>query len=260
VLKQFGKTAPLFTRRDVLKTLLVGTATSMLGPKVWSAQTIIDIAPTNDPFGTARIRLADFPDLAQDSGSIRIGSSVLSASGTPEGLYYPMVITRLSATEYIALKTECVHAGCVVGKFNGDEFFPGVMKCPCHGTEYDIRGTVTHAPDDAPALVGSKLFQFPTTLANGILTIRMLDYGIDLTQTGLVQNNRVQLTWLSFENVEYEVRYRRRLSDEPQTIPFALTETGPATTESFKSPGGFGNVYVPAQEGIYQIALHLHDV
>jgi Rieske Fe-S protein len=50
------------------------------------------------------------------------------------------ILIKASLTQFTALSLICKHKGCTV-ELSGDKFV-----CPCHGSEYDLKGTVTQGP------------------------------------------------------------------------------------------------------------------
>ncbi|MEV5508423.1 Rieske (2Fe-2S) protein [Streptomyces orinoci] len=57
-----------------------------------------------------------------------------------------VVVTQPSQGEFKAFSAVCTHEGCVVGSVTG-----GVIKCPCHGSEFDIKdGSVRQGPARKP--------------------------------------------------------------------------------------------------------------
>jgi Rieske Fe-S protein len=252
----------LLSRRNVIKTILVTTATSLIGNKAWAARTISDVAaspPGIDPnLGLAKVTLSSFPALASDGGSIRLGSSnIQSQSVGPVGLYYPLLINRISATEYVTLDSQCTHAGFVVAKCIGG--LAGTMTCPGHGSKFDIRGQVLPGFD-----AQFDLLSYTTMVSDGILTIELPDVGYTITQTSVLNGTqkRLQLTWPSVSSTEYEVRWRPNLETAPTVVSFFTTLTGTTAVTSVTSPfsGGNRSVYVIPQDGIYQVAIRMRAV
>jgi cytochrome b6-f complex iron-sulfur subunit len=58
----------------------------------------------------------------------------------PRAIY----LHRLSADEFVAVLTRCMHRGCQVEPA-GDR-----LACPCHGSEYAFTGEVLHGPAEHP--------------------------------------------------------------------------------------------------------------
>src|SRR3954471_7007321 len=205
-------------RRDVIKTLLVTSAASVIGGKVWAAKVISDVtANAIDPnVGVARLQLSSFPALNNNGGSVRLGSSGISAN-FPVGLFYPIIINRISATEYVALESQCLHAGCIVGTLTGG--VTGRMGCPCHGSQYDAHGKCVVGP----APIGFSLRDYPTSIEGGILKIDITDQGFSILMTPIDSNGqaRLQISWDSFSFVEYQLRYRPNFASEATVVNFA---------------------------------------
>jgi Rieske Fe-S protein len=71
-----------------------------------------------------------------------------------------IVITQPTAGQIKAFTAVCTHQGCVVGTIEN-----GLIKCPCHGSEYKIAdGSVAKGPAPAP------LAAIPVTVSNGEIT------------------------------------------------------------------------------------------
>ena len=90
-------------------------------------------------------------------------ASPLASSGAMALVTSPagnFLVTRTSATTFIALTAQCTHEACVVSSTTGQAFV-----CPCHGSEFDTSGRVIVGPASAP------LRQFQTQFANDVLTI-----------------------------------------------------------------------------------------
>ena len=64
-----------------------------------------------------------------------------------------IMIVRRSASDFVALSTQCTHEGCPV---NAAEH--GTITCPCHGSQYDLSGAVIRGPSQFP------LLSYPTAL------------------------------------------------------------------------------------------------
>jgi len=81
--------------------------------------------------GEMVIKLTD----PQNADLAKIGGSIL--------LDDENMLIRISQTQFEAINLICRHKGCTV-ELTGDQFV-----CPCHGSEYDINGKVTHGPAKA---------------------------------------------------------------------------------------------------------------
>lgn len=115
-------------RRDFLKNSLKTVA---IGTIALSALDITSlIARASDKFEDSSkekvINLSDYPDLQSVGGYAIVSKRVIAI--------------RNSQSKFIALNLTCTHKHCEVD-YDGESF-----ECPCHGSQYDKYGKVTHGP------------------------------------------------------------------------------------------------------------------
>lgn len=244
------------TRRDVVKTLLVTSAYSLINNKLWAAKTVSEVTAAAEPTdGVARIPIASFPALNNNGGAVRLTSSAIS-SDRARGVLPPVHINRISATEFVALESACTHEGFVVGNFSGS-VAAGRMTCPRHNSQFDIRGNRTAGPANGP------LLRYETSVANGIIQIRFPFLNFDTTQQVIVSTGgetRIEFSWPSFAFVEYEVRYRANdIAAEGVRVPMSLTKDGPISPlfRTGDINDGIQKCWIRPENGIYQIAIRL---
>ncbi|MBI3005323.1 MAG: ubiquinol-cytochrome c reductase iron-sulfur subunit [Ignavibacteriales bacterium] len=60
------------------------------------------------------------------------------------GLEYPILLIRKSESDFVAVSTECMHLGCQV------RMQRIILRCPCHGSAYDLEGKVLNGPTEEP--------------------------------------------------------------------------------------------------------------
>jgi cytochrome b6-f complex iron-sulfur subunit len=94
--------------------------------------------------------------------NIGAGSPLESQGGmaivtSPAGIF---LVTRTSATAFLAVTAQCTHQACVVSNGTGTSYV-----CPCHGSEFDTSGRVIVGPASVP------LQQYQTQFSNNVLTI-----------------------------------------------------------------------------------------
>jgi nitrite reductase/ring-hydroxylating ferredoxin subunit len=250
----------LLSRRDIIKTVFVTSAFSIINNKLWAAKVVSDVTANsiNPTIGVARVLLSSFAALNTNGGSVRLGSSSLSGD-TSIGALNPIIINRISATEYVALDSTCLHEGAVIGKFSG-AITTGRMTCPRHSSQYEIHGICTRGP----APIGFGLTSYATSLANGILTIELIDQGFSFTQSTVLNVNetRLAVTWDALDRVEYEIRHRPNLATESVPVNCSLTLAG-AFTSTFVpglANGGTRTVYVQPKEGLFQVAVRMRSI
>jgi Rieske Fe-S protein len=56
-----------------------------------------------------------------------------------------IVVTQPAAGEFRGLSAICTHAGCTV-----NEVVDGTINCPCHGSKYNLDGSVANGPATKP--------------------------------------------------------------------------------------------------------------
>ena len=81
--------------------------------------------------GRVRLAIAEFPELAEPYGAIRV---------LPAGMQDPIYVLSQANGEYRALSPICTHRGCTVEVQNER------LVCPCHGSTYDRDGRVLRGP------------------------------------------------------------------------------------------------------------------
>ena len=76
----------------------------------------------------------------------------------PRGQFY---LARLEDGGFLAISRQCTHLGCTVPWVEEEKRFA----CPCHGSSFDITGSVVHAP--APRA----LDLFPVLIENNFVRV-----------------------------------------------------------------------------------------
>ncbi len=109
-------------------------------------------------------------DLAVLNGDF-VGSTVqVAAAGSPladvggaalvQSIAGPYLVSRTSASAFIAVEAVCTHEGCTITGADGSAYV-----CPCHGSRYNRSGQVILGPATA------SLRQHAATFANGVVSI-----------------------------------------------------------------------------------------
>jgi len=91
--------------------------------------------PSQD--GAVSLALADYPELQQPGGVLPV---------RPAGAKKPVMIVRGEGEQFSAFSLKCSHLGCTVG-WNAEA---RSFDCPCHGSRYQIDGTVQKGPAKRP--------------------------------------------------------------------------------------------------------------
>ena len=118
--------SPCMPRRDFVRVC----ATTLVAMGLGACATLpTQRVPLRD--GVVTLPFARYPELRTANGAIRI---------VPEGLEEELFVIALAAGEYSVLSPICTHLGCTV-EIEGQR-----LVCPCHGSTYDLRGTVLRGP------------------------------------------------------------------------------------------------------------------
>jgi Rieske Fe-S protein len=241
-------------RRQFVRTFALGTAFSTLFGRAWEASVLADITPAN--VGLLRVKLSDYPALLEDFGSVRLGINPIDNPSGPLGFFYPILINHGSGTEYFALNTQCQHAGCIVPPFDESE---GAIRCPCHGSGYWIDGRVLNGPTVSPLLSYPITFDGVDTLT---VEISNLGYRVNSSLVQSANTPRLRLAFPTFENVEYEVKFREHIRDHWVVVSFALSSGDPADQFSIVGDGSPTAVFVDrtTPTGFYTVAIKILDL
>jgi Rieske Fe-S protein len=243
------------TRRGFVKRFALFSATAALPGAPWRARVLADVQPPPTDAGVLKLRLADFPTLQKDFGSVRIGTSAVGTDHRPKGLFYPVLINRGPGGKWYALDSACSHEGCTVPTFNASS---RVMECPCHGSQYLLDGTVQRGPANFP------LRQFPIQFDGENLAISVPDVSFSLEATQVQAGpGRLRLDFIAFEQIQYELRYRPDAAGAwTGPVPFALRPDGPADQTTLTGQANIAEVYLDQtnRSGLYAVAMRVKQV
>jgi len=210
------------TRREFLAALFTGMACCRLGQETWAQPMTGLMSPATD--GKLSLKLADFPVLASEGGSI----------GLMYGTDFPVLISRL-AEEFVALRGECPHASGTVIPLNGSFF------CTNHGSVFDTEGIAFSGP-----ALGTQLPQYTLTHheASGLLEVTVPNMAHSITVVALSGADRLALTFQSISGAKHEVRFRAQLTGAESVVSFASTPTGSLNVTELSGDGTSKTVYV----------------
>lgn len=217
--------------------------------------------------GALRLKLSDYPTLAQTGGSVRIGTSRLLTAdqcSLPEGLFYPVLINRTANNQFYALNAACTHEGCTVPVYNSNL---GYSQCSKHGSRFGINGICSRGPleNGVPGALVPELQAYNIQFDGAdTLLVEIPDMNFDLT-LGAVQTggpDRLSLNFLAFEFIEYEVQSRATLTSNWTAVPFSLTPTGTADQTFLTGNSDYNTVYVDrsAEAGFFAVVMRTRRV
>lgn len=243
-------------RRRFIKFVTFGSATSMIAGKLWQREVLAFCElPPGQQGAVFKIRLSDYPALQQDYGSVRLGIKPLGPL-KPEDIFYPFLINRDGFGNFFVLDCACRHEGCVVPTYDNTQFN---IECPCHGSRYDIDGSVLRGPTVEP------LHQYTSEFdGNDTLTIHIPCWAFKTQLLVLSSdvNSRIQLDFPTFPEVTYEVSFRERSQDPWTATTFATSAGGPANETSLSGLGTPATVYLDrtTPTGFYAVSMKLLEM
>lgn len=249
---------PDTTRRRWVKQFILGSAAAMIGPR-WSSAVLAQVSATGPGPGVIRVKSSVFPALANPGGSIQLDFIQGNA---------PLTLNRVTTDRFVTLDSICTHAGCTVGRFIVAN---NRMRCPCHGSRYDIEGRVfRNANGESTEPAPDDLARFATSYDADTDIISIMIPGLALhIESVSVQSQgdngqiRLKLDFPVSYGAVYEIRYQADLSSPGQIIPYATTPTGVAN-QTTVGPENFGDftAYVDAvgSSGFFSIGVRLSPV
>ena len=115
-------------RRDFLKSSFKAVAIGTVALSAFDIAGLVARASDKFEISTSEkvINLSDYPDLQSIGGYAIVSNRVIAI--------------RTSNSKFISLNLTCTHKHCEV-EYDGESF-----TCPCHGSEYNKYGKVTHGP------------------------------------------------------------------------------------------------------------------
>jgi len=130
--KQYDEKAPATAsgRRSFLTKLWIGLGILALAEVVGVVISFLRPRKTKDRKGTADIVITAGPVEEFEPNSV---------TAFPRGRFY---LARLEDGGFLALSHKCTHLGCTVPWVEKEKKFA----CPCHGSSFDITGSVISAP------------------------------------------------------------------------------------------------------------------
>lgn len=243
---------PVLGRRRFLRHFVLGTAFSAAGGRAWVVSLLADCQPTQSGAGILRVKVSDFPALLNVNGSVRLALNPFSSLSQNVQPFYPVLVNRGPDNQFYTLRSRCGHQGCVVPPFNGSQ---GASVCPCHGSRYDIDGSIIAGPTQLP-LTGYK-----NSFDGSVLCIEIPGLGYSVTGAVLQSavGPRFQLQFPTRASLKYSVLLRQSLSDPGTVVPFSASQTGPATSTVFTATTTSATIYVDrtAGAGFYSVAIQV---
>lgn len=142
-----------FNRRTFLQSV-IKTAGAVAVVSLLDASLLRRVVASPDA-GAITVKIDDHDELKTVGGAIVLDVPPAVTIGGK------IILARTDENVFTALAAKCTHKGCTIGYDADDKLF----ECPCHGSHYNLDGTVEHGPAPRP------LQAFPTRFAGGVVTI-----------------------------------------------------------------------------------------
>ncbi|MDX1953588.1 MAG: Rieske (2Fe-2S) protein [Verrucomicrobiota bacterium] len=238
-------------RRGAIKSFLLLTATSL----VEGQRSVNRLLAATRTTPLLQLKLSDYPALQTINGSVRIGTSQIKSDHYPEGLFWPVIITRNAANGFDAVDAACTHEGCTVAAADPQSHR---LVCPCHGSVFASDGR------RLSGFAESNLLKYSTRLNGNLLSVDIPDWHVAIDQHSVITSTekRIRLMFLGFPPIVYQVHFRPLNTQADTTVQFALSPDGPFNETEFTGNSEDTSLYVPLpqQDGFYQIAMKAMEV
>lgn len=243
------------TRRQWVKQFMLCSAAALVAPR-WTSAVLANVTPSAPGKGVLRIKPSSFPALANPGGSIQLTFI--------QGIE-PLTLNRVTSDRFVTLDSICTHAGCTVGRFIVAN---NHMRCPCHGSRYDIEGRVfrdVNGNSTQPAPDDLARYETAYDAASDTISIAIPSLALQMDSISVQQRTengelRLKLVFPVTFGAVYQISYSPGLSSPPATIPFATTADGPANQTTIgPSVSGMFTAYVDAagSRGFFSVSVML---
>lgn len=221
----------MLSRREWVKCFALGFVTS----SATRHTTLADISAAVNQANIISLKVADFPALQVNYGSVRLallpGANVSTVDETH------LIVTRGEGNVFFAVSARCTHERNLANPY---DHFPGqrAIICEVHNSLFSIDGKIiSPAQTDPPQ---RDLTSYNTSFAEGILRIEVPSMNFKLN-TFAVQTpgdtTRLALNFQRRAGGRYRVLYTPNLSTSPMPVDFATSSTGPLNRgPSFSTP------------------------
>ena len=255
------------TRRQWVKQFMFGTAAALTGP-AWTSRVLAEVMSTGPGPGVLRIKPSSFPILASPGGSVQLSFI---------GYLKPLTLNRVETNRFVTLDTICTHNQCTEGRYKAHILSVNpplsalYMRCPCHGTRYDIEGRVfrdENGVSTEPALDDLGRYETRYDSVSDIVSVAIPSLAlhiqsISLHQSGPGDSVRLKLVFPVSYDAIYEIRHQTDPAAPFNPVAFSKTPSGLADQTSV-GPEVEGNftAYVDATgpKGFFVVGLKLTEV
>jgi Rieske Fe-S protein len=122
-------------QKFILSAGLAMAAAALAACTTYGRKPAASSSPTAKPSGSGPAPSGPANAIAKTS-DVPVGSGVIVDD---------IVVTQPSAGVFKGLSATCTHQGCTVSEVAG-----GTINCPCHGSKYNLDGSVANGPASRP--------------------------------------------------------------------------------------------------------------
>ena len=124
-------------RRTVIVGASLGAVTAVLAAcSTYGKKPAAESSSSAPPQETGSSATPSGPKTLAKTADVPVGSGVIVDD---------IVITQPSAGDFKGLSSVCTHKGC-----NVNQVADGLIVCPCHGSKFNLDGTVANGPATKP--------------------------------------------------------------------------------------------------------------
>lgn len=251
---------PFHSRRFWVKQFVLASAATLSGAR-WMGSVLAEVTSTGPGPAVVRLKVNDIRAngtavLAQAGGSVKYQF---------HDFIKPLIINRVSSDRFVALDSRCTHQGCSVGKFVVED---QRMRCPCHGSRYDIEGRVFRdANGDSTEPASDDLARFVTSYdaATDVVSVVLPEIQLSVRSISVHQRSasgvmRLKLVFPATAFATYEVQSAATPAGPFARVPFSLSpNTKPSLLTFMPENDGDLTVYIDAtgERGFFAVGLVL---
>lgn len=266
---------------------MLGSVATLSGPE-WLGSILAEVTSTGPGPAVIRLKASEISLMIADESGIPTPTAVLAAPGGSVQYGFntglpPFTLNRVAVDRFVALDSVCTHNGCAVGRYRThvvglDEsvspplpILAKLMRCPCHGSRYDIEGRVfrdSQGVSTEPARSDLARFETSYDPDTDIVSVRIPGLAlhvrsISVHRKGPGESVRLKLVIPVTAYSSYDVSHMDGLSGPMTRIAFATTAEGPATQTILSSTrDGDVTIYVDTtgSTGFFVVGLILEDM
>ena len=217
------------SRRKFLGGLLSagGVVSGFVPVSAWAEE-----PPAPDLNRILPLRIADFPALAKEGGSVML---------TYDGEVTVLYIIRGPGDKMYVMNPTCPHAGCRVDKYDG---ISAQTICPCHGSAFADDGVLINGP------AREGLRRYPSRFSGGVLEVEPPEFEFGISSLAPVRTTggaaRLAISFPTKSRAAYRLRRATDPGGPFLPVSFSVERDGPLNQTQVTGDGEVWTVHVDA--------------